>query len=121
MCAGLTSLAPACSACRMTASTSGCESTLCASEKTEERSLQRYGADSCQARTRPERESQTRLQAEEGDGAILDFSTNDAPGWEAQAIAVESHCALEIVNAECDEGYVWIHRGNTHRSGFGEA
>ena len=66
---------------------------------------------------RPKRELQPRLQVEEDHGAMLEFRADDALRREPQAVAIEAHRALEIVDAEGDEGDARLHfayRKNTN-------
>ena len=51
------------------------------------------------ARARPHRETQARLQIEEGDGAVLEFPADDAFGGKAEPVAVEGERAFEVVDA----------------------
>jgi hypothetical protein len=48
----------------------------------------------------PKRELQPGLQIEEGDRAVLELLADDAFRRKAKAVAVETHRALEIVDAD---------------------
>src|SRR5438309_8009524 len=62
-----------------------------------------------EARARPERELESRLQIEERHGAMLELGADDAFGVQAQPVAVEPQRALEVVNAQGDERDARLH------------
>src|SRR5262245_32178989 len=62
-----------------------------------------------QAPARPERELQTGLEIEERDRPVFELRADDAFGLEAEPVAIELDRSLEVVDAECDEGYPRFH------------
>jgi hypothetical protein len=61
------------------------------------------------ARSRPQREFQTRLQVKESNCPMLEFCANNAFGLQAKTIAVELNCPLQIINAKGDKSYPRLH------------
>jgi hypothetical protein len=61
------------------------------------------------ARSRPQGQLQTGLHVEEGDRSVRELLTDDAPGGEAEAVAIERERPLEIVDAERDETDARLH------------
>jgi hypothetical protein len=58
-----------------------------------------------QALARPQRETQARLQIEEGDRAVLELLADDAFGAQAEAVTIEADRALQVADAQRDQGY----------------
>src|SRR5690606_28970110 len=94
-----------------------------------DRELGRRRSGDAQARVprdalaRPEREPEIRLEIEERDCPELELLANDAVGVEAEAIAIEAHRTIEIVNADRQHADSWLHaallpwrRGSAPRS-----
>jgi hypothetical protein len=52
-----------------------------------------------EALARPERELETALELEKRHGAVLEFFADDALGLPAEAVAIEPHRALQVVDA----------------------
>src|SRR5690606_23623884 len=63
----------------------------------------------CDALARPDREAQPALELEERDGAVLELLADQAAGREAEAVAVEAQRALEVVDAEGEDGQLRLH------------
>ena len=59
--------------------------------------------------SRPERDLQAGLQIEERNCAVLVLCTNNAVRLQAEAVAVETNCPLQTVNAKRDQGYSRLH------------
>lgn len=66
---------------------------------------------------RPECEPEAGLQIEERDGAVLELLPDDAVGPEPQAIAVEAHGPLEIVDADGQDRNTRLHEEHPHAGG----
>lgn len=61
------------------------------------------------ALARPNCELQTGLQIKEGDGPMLELPAKDALRWKAQAISIEVHRPLQILDAEGDNRDARLH------------
>jgi len=58
---------------------------------------------------RPQRQTQTGLKLYEDHSPILELFANDALGWKAQTFAVETQRYFEVVYADGDDSYSWLH------------
>jgi hypothetical protein len=56
-----------------------------------------------QARAGPESQPQSGLQVEEGDGSVLELVSDDSLRFQAESIPIETHGALQVVDAERDQ------------------
>lgn len=66
----------------------------------------------CQAFARPDGEFEAVLQVEEGHSAVFEFCTDNSPGGETEAVAVECDSGAKVVYGEGDESDVWLHLKN---------
>jgi hypothetical protein len=57
----------------------------------------------------PKSESEAGLEFKKDDGAVLKFGADDALSGKAEAVAIETKGALEIIDAEGDEGDARFH------------
>jgi hypothetical protein len=63
--------------------------------------------------SRPYGELQTVLQLEERDGSMFELSADDSTRGEPEAVAVESESAVQIVDAQRNDGDAWFHMRTT--------
>ncbi|MNT93368.1 hypothetical protein D3C72_2348250 [compost metagenome] len=60
---------------------------------------------------RPDCQLQSGLQVEEGHGAVLELLADDACGGQAQAVAVEAHRTLQVIDTQRDQRNPGSHGG----------
>src|SRR5690606_15371988 len=61
------------------------------------------------ARARPQRQAQARLQIEEGHRTVLELFADDPFSLKTEPVAIELQRFIEVFNAKGDDSNAWLH------------